>query len=431
MAGILLIEPPRVDPGGNLRIYGSIGSYKTNMCWQPLDLMIISGYLEKNNIESEILDANALNLSFDDLKRDIEAKKPDLIVFTTSTSTIDSDMKVKTIADGMSIKAVPIGSHVNNPEPEKDILKIAKGEKPTGEKIKNLDELGFPSHDKINKKLYSDPFQKREPFTITYASRGCGYSQCIYCSCPAFFKPMRLRSVGIVIDELKWIQELGFKEIKWFDADFNNNIEHTRNIVKGMIKENIDLTWSGVARVDNITLEDLKLWRDAGCHSVHIGVESSSTKILQNAKKNITVEQVRNAVKNIHKAGMDAVTYCMFGLPYETKETMKNTLEFIKELGPDATTFSIATPHPNTEFYMWLEKNGYLYTKDFSKYNPSLKPVYNYPNLSADEIYDFMKFAQKDFYLRPKFLFKHLVKIRGFKDLKNGVKAIKYIRGRY
>ena len=91
---LLLIEPPRINKYGNLRILGSLGSYKADMCWEPLDLTIISGFLDKNNFESDIFDANATKTDFKGLKKVIRNKNPDAVVFTTSTSTIYSDLKV-------------------------------------------------------------------------------------------------------------------------------------------------------------------------------------------------------------------------------------------------------------------------------------------------------------------------------------------------
>ena len=66
-ADILLIEPPPKSRFGNLRTLGSIGTFKADMAWPPLDLMIIAGYLKKNNIESEILDANSQDRDFNDV----------------------------------------------------------------------------------------------------------------------------------------------------------------------------------------------------------------------------------------------------------------------------------------------------------------------------------------------------------------------------
>jgi radical SAM superfamily enzyme YgiQ (UPF0313 family) len=59
----------------------------------------------------------------------------------------------------------------------------------------------------------------------------------------------------------------------------------------------------------------------------------------------------------------------IFGLPGETKETIRRTIEFAKELDPDDVQFFPIIPYPGTEAYEWAEKNNYMTTKDFSKWN--------------------------------------------------------------
>jgi len=114
MPKVLLIEPPPTNKFGNLRTLGSIGTFKADMAWPPLELMIISGFLKKHNISSEIFDGVTLKASFDDVKNIIKELQPELVVFTTSTPTIYHDIKIADIAKSVSpkIKTLAIGTHV-------------------------------------------------------------------------------------------------------------------------------------------------------------------------------------------------------------------------------------------------------------------------------------------------------------------------------
>lgn len=442
---VLLIEPPPIKERV-LRILGSFGKTKADYIWPPLDLMIISGMLKRYDIESKILDANALNLSLNKVKEEIKKYDPDKVVFTTSTSTIINDIKIARITKEVSkeIETVAIGTHafvtheelIKNktldfvseyPESESWLLRLLTGQN----RIKNLEDFGFPAHDELDLKLYRDPLQKRHPFTITFGSRGCWWSKCIYCSCPAFFEPLRKRKIENIIKELKWIVKLGIKEIKWFDAELNCDIDWLNKLCEEMIKNKIDLTWSGNARVDNLPAETLKLMKRAGCHTLHIGVESGDQKILDNIKKGITIEQVKEAVKNIKEVKLNVVTYFMLGLPGETLETMKKTLNLAKGLDPDATTFSVATPHPGTIFYDWLEKNKMFITKNYNNFDPSLPPVFNLKNLTSTEIYEFMRYSYRNFYFRPRYILRKLLKTRRLVEIKNGILNFLLLLRRY
>ena len=299
-------------------------------------------------------------------------------------------------------------------------------------KIRNLDDLGVPSHQKLDLKLYNDPFQRRKPMMLTYGSRGCWHGKCIYCSCPFFFQPQRVRSVNMVIKELEWAaSELGVREVKWFDAEFNNFPKWVDKLLDEIIKRKIDISWSALARVDNLKPNIIRKMRRAGCHTMHVGVESGDEGILRRVGKNITIEQVKKTVRNIKDQHVNVVTYFMLGLPGETKDTMSKTLKLAKTLDSDATTFSIATPHPGTAFYNWVEKNKFFITKDYSKFDPSLPPVFNSDKLSSKDVYEFMKHAYLDFYFRPSYIIKKISKIRRPVELKNGIKNSVMLLKRY
>ena len=48
----------------------------------------------------------------------------------------------------------------------------------------------------------------------------------------------------------------------------------------------------------------------------------------------------------------------MLGLPYDTKETMQETIDFAKQLDLDEAIFSIATPMAGTKFYDLISEKG-------------------------------------------------------------------------
>ena len=112
---ILFIEPPPANRFGNLRTLGSIGTLKTDMCWAPLDLMIIAGLLKKENISSKIFDANSIKASWDDVKKIVEEEKPKIVIFTTSTPTVYHDLKTADIVKEVSkdIFTAITSTHVN------------------------------------------------------------------------------------------------------------------------------------------------------------------------------------------------------------------------------------------------------------------------------------------------------------------------------
>jgi radical SAM superfamily enzyme YgiQ (UPF0313 family) len=444
-----------------------MGTLKTDMAWPPLDLMIISGLLQKNGYQTSILDANTLRLSFQEVRDQIQKVYPDLVVFTTSTPTIYHDLKItditkevsqdiKTAAVGTHIMALPVETLKENKNLDFSILSeseivllelVNAGLNPEhikgvayrqGEEIirnqphplwHEIDAFGFPSHDKVPLKHYRDPMMKRSPLTITYTERGC-INACIYCSSP-FYSKVRQRSITNVIEELKWIVSLGIHEIRFFDCGLTNYIDRTETLLDEMIKERIDLTWACNVRADRFPLRIAEKMKDAGCHTVNIGAESADLNILENIRKNITPEMVEHAVSTARKAGLNALVYFMLGLPGETKASMKTTINFARKIGPEFITLGIATPHPGTKFYEHLDKRGYLTTKDWSQYDPIKPPVYNYPVLSSAEIETARNNGYRSFYLRPSYILKRFLSQRKLFDVINNFKNFVGFMKRY
>lgn len=457
---IIFIEPPHIDLGNISRFYGAFGTSKADFIWPPLELMSIAGYLKKFEIETIIYDAGGLKKNFDDVKKLIAEEKPDMVVFSTSTTTIYSDVLVADTAKKVSkdITTVAVGNHVMTLPEEtlklnssldvvvcsddeeiivKNLIDSLKNfsevkgicyrdsigairKNPAQEVIGDLDKLGFPAHDQVPKEIYGDPMTKRSPMALIMAQRGC-INRCTFCICPVLYK-YRERSVENVMEELKWIKELGYKEFKFINAGITYNLPWANRLMDEMIKARLNLTWWSNVRADKLDQEILNKMKAAGCHSLAIGMETASPEILKNIGKNITPEKVREAVNMAKKIGLRSAVYFIFGLPGETKETMQKTINFAKSLGADFVTMGVAQPLPGTKFYNDLKEKGFLLTNEWSKYDPVKPPVYQYPYLTSEEIFEATRKGCRQFYLRPGYILRKIMQMRSFDDFKNNLK---------
>lgn len=455
---ILIIEPPAVSKFGNQRIFGGNGSNKSDFRKPPLDLMMISGYLRKEGFDNTLIDANASRRTIDDVREIIKKISPDVVFFSTSTCTIYKDLLIAKIVKEVnpSIVTVAVGTHVMalpeetfkeseyldviiySSEWEQVSLNIVKNisdlenakgiyfRESNGKVIKtdfqplveNLDNLGFPSHDMLEKEIYRGPTAKRFPKTMVMGQKAC-INNCSFCCQPAFFGApvLRKRSVEHFLEELKWVKQLGFNEVMFNDATLTADMEWATSLFEGMIKNNIDLTWDCSTRANCINSEILKLMKKAGCHTIMLGLESVNETILKNIRKGITPQQIKDTVSLIKKSGMDVLVFGVIGFPGETKESIKETISFLKTIDTTFITLGIAVPIPGTDFYKYVEENNYLLTKDWSLYDPMKKPVFSYPSLSTDEIAYYSAYGLRQFYLRPGYILDRLMSIRSFSEL--------------
>ncbi len=123
-------------------------------------------------------------------------------------------------------------------------------------------------------------------------------------------------------------------------------------LVNKLREQNLDIQWTCEARVNIVTEELLRAMKKAGCYMIAYGIESGNQMILNNLRKNITIEQIKSAIVATHKAGIQSVGYFMFGSPGETPETIRQTIDFAQ--------FSVTTPFPGTDLYdlyLWRQYN--------------------------------------------------------------------------
>lgn len=457
---ILVLEPPATSVHGNQRIYGGNGSNKSEFRKAPLDVMWISGYLRSNGFDNDLLDANNSRMSPSDVTSWVALNVPDLILMSTSTCTIykDAELAQKLKSEFKDTLIVGFGTHVmalpeqtlcESPgfdaviysnEWEQAALGLARNIKNIDlapgivyrngvggytktepiPVLHNLDDLGFPAHDKLIQGLYRDPTMRRFPKTMVQGSRSC-IAKCNFCCQPSFFGSVLKRSPDHIIAELKWIKSLGFKEVFFNDATFTFDHEWNKDLFNKMIDEKLDLVWFCTTRAHCLTPEIIDLMKRAGCHTIGIGMESVDDQVLRNIKKGVTRDTVRNAIVMVRAAGIDALLFCVLGFLGETKSSMADTLKFLKTLPASFITLGIAAPVPGTPFFNKMEELGYLKHKQWDLYDPLLKPVFDYPELSGDLVYKTAAKGLRDFYLRPSYILDRLRSVSSMRQFNSYV----------
>ena len=127
--------------------------------------------------------------------------------------------------------------------------------------------------------------------------------------------------------------------------------------------------------------------------------------------KGLKAETAFHAVRWAKEAGLETVGFFMFGLPNETVETMEETIKFACNLGLDYAKVTLATPYPGTKFFIDMQNENRIHSKDWSAYNfHSPSKVWNHPNLDWKTLDHYYKKFYKKFYFRPNYLFRRLIR---------------------
>lgn len=273
--------------------------------------------------------------------------------------------------------------------------------------INNLDELPFPARNLFKVKSY---FEGKKKATII-TSRGCPYN-CIYCYKGVFGNRFRQRSPENVIEEVKLVRDKHKINYFYFVDDLftldNNFVIKLCNEIQ---RNSLNIKWEALSRVDSVNGFLLKKMKEAGCHKLHYGIESGDSNVLKQINKNISIKQIKNAIKLTKSIGIKTSAYFMLGLPGDNEDSMGRTIKLAYNLGLDERCFSLATAFPGNDLWEKLHKTSLIKKKNFSSYYQledsflfHSKPIYNFSNLN-----------NKDFEKKIKIYWNYIIK----KELKS------------
>ncbi len=240
------------------------------------------------------------------------------------------------------------------------------------------------------------------PYVSIYTGRGCR-SRCTFCLWPQTIggHRYRTRSPGNVAEEVARIQ-LRFpqaKEIFFDDDTFTDDLPRVEATARLLGK--LGVTWSCNAKA-NVPFDTLKLLRENGLRLLLVGFESGSQQILNNVRKGTTIEAARRFMSDCHRLGIVVHGTFIVGLPGETRETIRETIAFAKQINPHTLQVSLAAAYPGTELYRQGIENGWLAQSGcmVSAQGVQVSSL-SYPHLDAAEISRGLESFYRSFYFRP------------------------------
>lgn len=287
---------------------------------------------------------------------------------------------------------------------------------PDGAVVKNaarainqdIDALPFPARDVMEIEKYPLRAWNGERMTTMMTSRGCPYA-CTYCFKGLFGRRYITTENDKIIEEMIEINaKYGISHFYFVDDLFVVNIKRLTAFCEEMKRRNLGFKWQALARVDRLKEEHYTMMAEAGCSKIHYGIETGDPEMMVRVDKEATLEEVRNAVTWCHGAGIMAKGYFMIGLPGETEESARRTIDLAAELPLEEAMFSLTTPFPGTA--MWndikdrfegiprkelFRRASYYYgTKTMSE------PMFNLSTLPMERLIELVNTAEYEFRTR-------------------------------
>jgi len=245
--------------------------------------------------------------------------------------------------------------------------------------IDNLDQVPMPARHLLQMQKYDRKIEyiDTEPVDILNVVRGCPFN-CKFCETKEIWgSKSRYFSPARVCNEVEHLMKnYGTKGVYFIGDNFTIDKRKTEEICCAFIKRGLDIKWACDTRVDLLNEELLNIMKKSGCETIWFGVESGSPRILQKINKGITIDQIINAFKLCRKVGIKTACSFLMGIPGETIDDMKASLELAKKLDPDWCQFNVYIAVPGSELYnevirekLYSRMDGYtayVKTEDFS-----------------------------------------------------------------
>jgi radical SAM superfamily enzyme YgiQ (UPF0313 family) len=454
---ILFINPPMSHED----LYGEWDVSDVKSSSPPIGVLSIAAIAREKGHDVHFTDCMALGYTLDMIIKELGEYSPDLVCITSMTVSINSTAAVAKmikrhhpalpiILGGVHISALP--ERTMRDIPQIDIGVLGEGEatfvellehmagtrelgqidgiiyrngdgtlaqtSPRGF-IRDLDTLPFPAWDltDISERYRLSAYgttADRSAGLIT--SRGCP-GKCIFCDRTSFGRRFRAHSAKYVVDQIEQLYtQKSVTDFLFYDDLFVANRRRLIEICNLLKERNLKISWSCCSRVDYISDKTLGLMKESGCWLIEFGIESGSQKILDFLQKNITKQQVKDAIALTRAAGIKTKGNFIFGNPLETRETLDETIDFAIEIGIDYFQHTFMSPLPGSDLYDIAAEYG-EFDPDWKKMNTFM--INFIPTgLTREDLIKYSKKSWRKFYLRPSIILNELRKIHNVESMK-------------
>jgi radical SAM superfamily enzyme YgiQ (UPF0313 family) len=431
-----------------------------NSLTPPMGLACLSSVLEEKGFEADIIDASALDLSFNEIVSSIKGHI-DYVGISSTTVEIEDAIdlarglrrtfpEVMILMGGVhptifheSLVGDGICDMVIRGEGEEVIIDIAQGRNleevpnltwrsPSGDVVVNpqvnryvdLEKLPIPSYHKLPMDLYQAALgaAKRSPSMGMITSRGCP-GKCTFCYSGMHGKRIRMQSAEKVFEQILFLKKnYGIREISFYDDTFTTNKKRVERLCDLLLENRTNITWSCFARADMVNPDLLRKMKRAGCHQVGYGFESADEEVLKAINKRVNTGQINEAVAWTRDAGINVRGAFMLGNPGETEESIERTIAYAIKIGIQFAMFNITTPFPGTALYESAVEQGMVMHTNWSRYDLS-HSVLNLPSVRPDTVESYYSKAYRAFYMRPAYILQRILSIQSWYELKIHFKA--------
>ena len=433
---VLLLNPPgeRIY----IRDYLCSKSTKSNYLFHPIDLVVLSGTLAERH-ETRVLDCMAERLDERAAEARIDAFNPEVIVSLVGSVSWDEDRRFLGGQAARGRRVIVAGDIVHEASAERlteepwieaalhvfandDVVRYLEGAldevaemtvRDSGGAPRRISARGKqrgtyriprPRHELFPERGYHFSFARSARFATILTDYGCPYP-CTFCVIGTL--GFQTRPVADVLEEVDHLRGRGIRELFVMDQTFGVRRERALELCAAF-EQRGDLSWTTYCRPDTADDELCAALARAGCHTLMLGVESADDEILAAYRKGYPASKVRDGFRRAKCQGLRTVGTFIIGLPEETEDSIRKTLELAVELDMDFMSLNMAVPRFGTPFRARAVELGICDPADLVMDQGGADAFLPTRTLDRAAMLRLKKRMIRRFYLRPGYLWRRL-----------------------
>ncbi len=168
--------------------------------------------------------------------------------------------------------------------------------------------------------------------------QGCPH-HCLYCLYGFLEgRKVRRRNPARVVSEIaSYHRRWGSRRFWFADAQLLSeplDYDHLSTILEGLLRERLNLNWSGYLRVNELNRELADLFVRTGLHELEVSLNSGSQIVLDQLRKGFSVEEVIKGCEVLRRTGYSGRVLLNLSLnaPGETRETLMETIRVVRRI---------------------------------------------------------------------------------------------------
>ena len=428
----------------------------------PLGVLSIAAHVESQGFSVQVYDAHSEEMDETELRARLRTHRPRLVGLSVLTSQCPAAHKIARIckeelpectvvAGGVHAEAMPERMLRNSAidgvvrgDGEDAMVELLQGRAfqevagmtwREGARVKHglmrpvemdLDRYPMPAYHLVDFEDYypGATTYRRLPAINLLMTRGCP-GRCTFCNSAQ--TTLRARTAASMVEQVVHLYEHhGIRQFQFYDDTFTVLKKNCLEFCRLLSAEKLDIAWIAFVRGDCFNETLAQAMAEAGCHQVLIGVETGSPEIGVRIGKTIQVDRYKKAVEIAHRFGLEVRASFVIGSPGDTWDTMQASLDLAIELDVDFFQLFINTPYPGTAFFREALEEGWLVHQDWVRYGQA-EVIVEQPQLGAEEIYRFERYANRRFYLRPRAIFRLLKRIFHWQHLRDYFLAVAFV----